>query len=384
MDSGTLEPSKPSERSLQLDAGSILRMNKDKILDRWERRVRKEIKAARYESHPIVIDTLPVLLDQFAEALSPQCTRSMAAEGSTACQEHGGERARVTNYSIEGVIHEYQILRDILLDVLSAERPLSEEEKRIIWKSVDDVMKQAATAFSLVQSSIREQFFMTLTHDLRNPLSVARTNAQWILKYADKVDQHPRLAARIIQSVDRVDRMITDLLDANRVQAGERIPLDLAECDLTQIAQELIDELTIMYGKRFVLDAPPRAPGFWNCDGLRRSIENLVTNAIKYGAKDSPVRITVEQLHGRTVTSVHNRGNPIPAEEQETLFKAYHRSRSARESGAKGWGLGLALVRAMAEGHGGSVMLDSAPERGTKFAIDIPSDARPFQSRPAD
>ncbi|WP_309895250.1 HAMP domain-containing sensor histidine kinase [Archangium sp.] len=79
---------------------------------------------------------------------------------------------------------------------------------------------------------------------------------------------------------------------------------------------------------------------------------------------------------------VHNHGSYIPPEEQETLFQVFRRSLQAERSNQRGWGLGLPLVRAVAEAHGGSIGVDSLPERGTTFTIDLPKDARPFQHCP--
>jgi signal transduction histidine kinase len=79
---------------------------------------------------------------------------------------------------------------------------------------------------------------------------------------------------------------------------------------------------------------------------------------------------------------VHNHGPVIPSEKRETLFRAFQRLTEAEISGKSGWGLGLAQVRAVTEAHGGSIGLDSLPDRGTTFIIDIPLDARPYQDRP--
>jgi signal transduction histidine kinase len=76
---------------------------------------------------------------------------------------------------------------------------------------------------------------------------------------------------------------------------------------------------------------------------------------------------------------VHNFGSHIPMERHETLFRAFQRLTEAETSGKRGWGLGLAQVRAVAEAHGGSVGIDSLPERGTTFTVDVPLDARPYQ-----
>ena len=101
----------------------------------------------------------------------------------------------------------------------------------------------------------------------------------------------------------------------------------------------------------------------------------LASNAAKYGAPSRPITVAVREMHGRAILTVHNHGAHIPAERQETLFRAFQRLTEAEASGKRGWGLGLAQVRAAAEAHGGSIGVDSLPERGTTFIIDIPLDA---------
>jgi signal transduction histidine kinase len=119
--------------------------------------------------------------------------------------------------------------------------------------------------------------------------------------------------------------------------------------------------------------------GFFDRDVLRRAIENLVTNAAKYGAEARPITITVRSSHGRALVMVHNHGAHIPTEAQETLFRAFQRNTSGKDAGKRGWGIGLAQVRAAAESHGGSVGIDSVAGRGTTFTLDIPVDSRPLQ-----
>ena len=83
----------------------------------------------------------------------------------------------------------------------------------------------------------------------------------------------------------------------------------------------------------------------------------------------------MKELHERLFILVHNEGRHIPAEQQATLFRAFQRL--AAEGGShRGWGLGLAQVRAAAEAHGGSIAVDSLPELGTTFTIDVPVDGR--------
>lgn len=361
--------------------GARLLANKERILTLWVERIRQEVPAAADESHPILIDTLPALLRQLAEALSPQHPRRTATEGSSVAEEHGGERVRVTRFRLEDLIVEYKLLREVLFTVLEEREPLTFEERNTLNASMDQAIVKACTAYVLVQEGLREQFFATLAHDLRGPLSAARVNAGLILR-KPSADQVPRWAARIADSIDRADRMVQDLLDAMRMQAGSRLSLALEECDLVEVVRQGLENQQAEHGERFVLVAPEPVRGYFAPESLRRAVENLASNAVKYGTSSRPITITVRQTHERAFILVHNHGGHIPVEQQETLFQAFRRLPEAEADGKRGWGLGLVQVRGAAEAHGGSIAVDSLPERGTSFTIDIPKDARPFQKSP--
>ena len=336
--------------------------------------MRKEIPSAAAEAHPILIDTFPAILHQIAEALSPVHPRRTATEGSSVAEEHGGERVRMTKFRLEDVITEYMILRQVLIEVLEEDEPLTTRERDTLQASIDQATVKACTAYVLVQAGFREQFAAVLAHDLRGPLSAAKASASLILRKPSSNDV-PRWAARIVESVDRADRMVQDLLDAMRAQAGAQLDLEFAEYDAVEIAREALDQLRTVYGDRFVLAAPEPVRGWFGVDPMRRAIENLAINAVKYGAAGRPITITVRELHERVFVLVHNEGSHIPPEQQETLFRAFQRL-SGDASSQRGWGLGLAQVRAAAEAHGGSIAVDSLPETGTTFTIDIPLDGR--------
>jgi signal transduction histidine kinase len=192
----------------------------------------------------------------------------------------------------------------------------------------------------------------------------------------------PRWAARADAGIDRVDRMVRDLLDAMRAQAGGRLKLDLEACDLVEIARESVEALRTEHGERFSLVASEPVRGWFAREHMRRAIDNLAANAVKYGDASRVVTVDVRPSHGRAIVTVHNHGSYIPPEERETLFRAFHRLRGAGEDRKRGWGLGLAQVRAVAEAHGGSIGVDSLPDAGTTFVLDVPADARPYQAAP--
>ena len=363
-------------------AADRLLANKDRIISLWEQRMRNEVAAAGAEPHLILVNTLPAVLVQIAEALSPRHPRRTVTDGSTVGHEHGGERVRLTDFRIEDVIAEYKILRDVLFEVLEEERPLCAEERHTLDSSLDQLLMEACTGYALVQSRFRDHFFAMMAHDLRNPLNAALTSAALIVRepHAERVTDW---ASRIIDNINRVDRMVRELLDAMKVQTGARLPLAIKECDLVSLVRQTLERFQAEHGNRFVIAAPEALPGHVAPDALARAVENLVTNALKYGAPSRPITVTVREQHGRVILTVHNHGAHIPVEKQETLFRAFQRLTEAQTSGKTGWGLGLAQVRAVAEAHGGSIGVDSLAERGTTFMIDIPLDARPFQKSPA-
>jgi signal transduction histidine kinase len=354
---------------------------KERILGMWEERLRREVAAAGREPGPILINTLPAVLDQLAEALSPEHPRRTATQGSTVAHEHGGERVRLTLFGMEDLIAEYKILRQVLFAVLDQDEPLSREERATLHLSLDQAIEEACTGYVLVQSTFRDQFFATMAHDLRNPLSAALGAAALLVRRSPSAEI-TKWAQRIVENIGRIERMVQDLLNAMRVQAGARLQLEIEACDLVEVVRDTVERFATEHGGRVVFIAPEPVRGFMAPDALQRALENLTDNALKYGDPERPVTVTVLQTHGRAIVRVHNDGPPIPPDQQETLFRAFQRLSDAASSGKVGWGLGLAQVRAVAEAHGGSIGVDSVPEEGTTFTIDIPLDARPYQSNP--
>ncbi len=228
-----------------------------------------------------------------------------------------------------------------------------------------------------IERELRERFVSILAHDLRGPLSTAKMSAELMIRRTDRLDERQSLAGRIGRSLERMDRMIRDLLDVSRVRGGQRLPLRLDRCDLGAVAEEVIEELSAAHGKRFELAKSDGILGIWSQQELHRALWNLGTNAVKYGAPDRPITTRIERTPDGVRASVHNFGDPIPPEKRGRLFDLYSR---LREGTGTGWGLGLALVRACAEAHGGRVSIgESSEEAGTTFIIDLPSDSRPFQ-----
>ena len=370
LDSGKLSPN--GRRMLAL---------RDEVLAEWIRRLRQTIKEAARLAQPILINTFPSLYDNLAEAISPDYPRATANEGNTIASEHGSERARLTNYNAYSVIWEYQQLRWTIFDVLKLNGvELDDNEIFVINTSIDGSIRESVNAFALAQAALRQRFIAALTHDLRNPLSNAHVYAQLIERATDPV-KTKEFAGKILDSLKQMDEMIQELLDSAATQNGGGLRLHLEEFDVQEVVKEVCDQLTAKHGPRFEFMGDT-AKVWWDRAAIRRAMENMVGNAVKYSTPDTPIRVNIALVGERTMLSVHNEGDPIPADQMEAIFHVFIRAEAAKEGNKEGWGIGLPYVRSVAESHGGSVTVDSAAARGTTFIMDIPRDARPFQGAP--
>jgi signal transduction histidine kinase len=371
---------KPNATGLSSTSKRMLAL-RDTVLLEWEQRLCSAVKEASSLKHPILINTLPSFYENIAEALTPEYPRTNGVDSASLAVEHGGERARLTNYDPQAIITEFQILRQVIFDVLKInDIQLSHDESVIINSSIDTSLREAVNAFALVQATLRERFAAALTHDLRTPLGSASMAAELILHSTDPTKMKG-FAAKVIENLGRMDKMIQSLLDAMLFESGERLQLHLSNFDILQVVREVHDEAVIKHGRRFKI-LGGSATGWWDRDAMKRALENILGNAVKYGTPNSQIRIKIDEVQERLLLSVHNEGNPIPPEEREDIFQVFRRALSAKEGKQPGWGIGLPYVRGVAEAHGGSVGVDSTVERGTTFVIDVPVDARLFMGVP--
>src|SRR5215217_7400645 len=233
------------------------------------------------------------------------------------------------------------------------------------------------------EQNLRDTFVAALTHDLRTPLTAAKMSVQLLGRRHADLPTVQTSVARVSGSLDRAERMIQNLLDASRIQAGKRVALELGECDFHAVTAQTLDELAALYPERFVLKAEGVFKMKGDPLGLRRIVENLASNAAKYGAPGTPIEVLLDRTERQVSLQVRNQGAPIAADELQTIFEPFHRTRSATESAEKGWGLGLPLVRGLAEAHGGKAKVTSSAEQGTCFTITLPLDTTSEQRRSA-
>jgi signal transduction histidine kinase len=361
-------------------ASAAVIRHKDALLEVFRERVQAALTGAAREPGPMIIDTLPAFITRLALALAPNSELSFASEYSNIAMQHGNERAKLTGYSLGEVIREYQILRELLVETLRADGVLTEADWNVVHRSIDEAMAQAASAFVEVQSRFRDLFTAALSHDFRSPLQNAINFLELLRRDADP-GQRTHFATRAVSNLRRVEQMIGVLLDATRANAGAKLSVHLEAGEAGKIVRDVIEDLSLRAGNRFVLDVPRPIHGWWDSERIKQAVENLLTNAVKYGRPDTPITTRVSESLGRLFVSVHNHGDPIPAVELPILFLPFRRSQLAEQSQKDGWGLGLVLVQAIAEAHGGTVGVESTPSDGTTFTLDIFCDPRAWRGR---
>ena len=221
-----------------------------------------------------------------------------------------------------------------------------------------------------VEKELRDRFVATLSHDLRTPIGVAKMAAEALEDPALPDQSKTKVLTMISQNMSRADEMIRDLLDASLMKAGQVASVDLKLCDLSDVVLSTVENLRSLHGDRFEFWSDGKVDGPWDAGAVRRIVENLVTNAAKYGAETKPINIRLQRLRDDVEISVHNFGNPISALDQKRLFDYRHRVETTKNR--SGWGIGLTLVRGLVEAHQGKISVESTVEAGTTFRVRLP------------
>lgn len=223
---------------------------------------------------------------------------------------------------------------------------------------------------------LRTDLLATIAHELRTPLTAVRTSVG-LLRSADAQPteaQQATLLAAIERNAERMQRVVDDILDLARFRAGE-IRLQLRRFDALELAEDAVTSISPLARELGVVLRVVRPATETAVYGDRRRLEqalvNLVSNAVRHGRQ---VEMTVERSGDRTAWRVRDDGPGIPAEHRARLFERFFVGRSDRTGRREGVGLGLPTALAIAQAHGGTIEVDSAPGAGSAFTLIVPTD----------
>jgi signal transduction histidine kinase len=246
---------------------------RDDVLDQWRKRVAVEVDAAASLRNPILVDTLPILYDNIAEALAVSDGRDVATSGTNLANVHGRERARMTEYGPQDLIHELQIFREVLFDVTKRRGlRLRTHDAEIIGHSIEAATRESIVGYSLANKEVSEAFISSLSHDLRNPLHVASASAQ-LIQLTTSDPKASALAKRVVKKIRETDAMIQTLLDAAVLKGRMKLKLRLAEFEIMLLVEEVCTDIPVS-GQR-VRVTGEQIKGYW----CRMSMKRMLVSA---------------------------------------------------------------------------------------------------------
>lgn len=245
---------------------------------------------------------------------------------------------------------------------------------------------------------LKDEMIALVSHELRTPLGAIR-GALRLLEArpaAWKAQMEPRdaeLLAMASRNADRLTRLVNDLLDLERLEAGAA-PMERRAVSLTDLASQALDATTAAAeaaGVRLVVDVEPEH-AVVDPDRIVQVLVNLVANAIKFSPAGAPVTVegrvaTAADGASRVRLTVRDEGRGIPEDRLEAVFRRFEQVDRADATQKGGAGLGLAICRAIVEQHGGTIRAERQPRGGTAMHVDLPADpdahARARASAPA-
>ncbi|HMD44144.1 MAG TPA: HAMP domain-containing sensor histidine kinase [Candidatus Acidoferrum sp.] len=223
---------------------------------------------------------------------------------------------------------------------------------------------------------LKSDFVANVSHELRTPLALIRLYAETLelgrLTAKEKYQEYFRI---IREESERLTALINNILDFSRIEAGRK-EYEFKETNLPELVTSTLDSYRFQIeqnGFAFEENISRDIPVV-NVDreAIARSLLNLVNNALKYSKDNKFIGVNLYRANGSVKLEVCDHGIGIPPSEQEKIFEKFYRCGDPLVHNIKGSGLGLSLVRHIARAHGGDVLVESAPEKGSKFTIALP------------
>jgi len=223
-----------------------------------------------------------------------------------------------------------------------------------------------------LMSHAREQVLGVVAHDLRNPLNLVSMTTQLLMEPDLAPDRRKSALAINNRAVERMNRLIGDLLDVVRMEAGH-LSLELAPCDISRMLAETMDSFEPRAAEQGISLVSTGVPSgvVVRADEQRvlQLIDNLVGNALKFTPSGGRVSVGAYVDDGELRVAVADTGPGIPEEQRSRLFDRFWQ---ARDTDRRGLGLGLAIAKGIAEAHGGRLWVESTMGQGSTFQFAIP------------
>ena len=230
-------------------------------------------------------------------------------------------------------------------------------------------------------NDMKDNFVSSVSHEFRAPLASMRLLAEGLQSgRVGGIEKQREYYDYLVQECRRLSLLVENVLDFSRIEQGRK-EYDFQECDLGKVlhgALRSVDPIAQEHAVTLEMKAPAVGEFVAEVDGIaiQQALINLLDNAIKHSPKGERVTVNLERKGGRAEIAVVDRGPGIPEPERQRVFERFYRLGSELRRETAGVGIGLSLVQHTIEAHGGRVRVESAPEKGSVFIIDLPLPGR--------
>lgn len=226
-------------------------------------------------------------------------------------------------------------------------------------------------------NELKNQFLGMATHDIRNPLSVIMTYADFLLDETKNSlsEEHQNFLKIIFSSAEFLLSLIEDLLDITQIESG-KLTLNLQRINIVELAQNNIalnNSLAAKKNIKIYLNQSSKNISI-NVDPpkLEQVLNNLTSNAVKFSHPGSSVQVNIIEKDQSVVFEFEDQGVGIPEDMVDKIFTPFEKASSEGTAGEKTTGLGLSIAKKIIEGHGGTIMVSSKLGVGSKFSFELP------------
>lgn len=273
----------------------------------------------------------------------------------------------------------HMALRPVKLIARTAESVTAQRlDARITDSKVDDEFKHLIELMNAMldrlEKSFRQatRFSADAAHELKTPLAILQAQIERSLHRAPDGSIEQREYAEQLDEAQRLRSILRKLLLLSQADAGQ-LPLSLEAINLADMARTAAEDMQMLApDRKITVQSPAELVVKGDPDLLNQAIENLVSNAVKFGDTHGSISIEVGSRHDRAFLAVSNTGPLIPVRDRDKIFDRFYRADPARSRQIEGSGLGLSLAREIVRAHGGDLVLERSDETGTEFVLRIP------------
>ncbi|MGA9657767.1 MAG: HAMP domain-containing sensor histidine kinase [Asticcacaulis sp.] len=296
----------------------------------------------------------------------------------TAAELHGDQRYD-DGFDVVQMVSEYRALRSSIIKLWTESKTtLDNTDVKDLTRfneAIDQALAESVVKFNDKVDYSRNLLLGVLAHDLRSPLSTISMAGALLGRLGPLNEKQAAVTETFMASGDRMTHILSDLLDLARASHGTGLPIAARPMNIRSLAEHMVAETkTGNPDCHIILEIDGDTSGVWDSTRLGQLLSNLLGNAIQYGYKTSPVRLTIKGTKDLVSLIVHNEGPPIPPTQINSLFNSFTRGPVAdvAENVRSNLGLGLFITNEIVKSHAGKIDVRSTEADGTSFVITLP------------